>query len=195
MTSITRQKASEILLGMGTFRASQALEAGISQPMLSRLASSGVITRLAHGIYIHSEGAFGVEQGFSEACARVGLESAIGGLSALFYYGLCEQVPTQTWLVVPSNFRSKHPRFRILHSKLGTEREVDVNDGWRIVSVERSIIEAFVYHTKMGYQTALVAARCAIREAKASPESIYSASARLGVWPLIAKSWEAITTP
>jgi formylmethanofuran dehydrogenase subunit A len=63
-----------------------------------------------------------------------------------------------------------------------------------MVTIERAIIEAFRYSTKMGYQTALTAARTALKERKTSEKRLNETARQLGLWSVMIKNWEAITT-
>jgi predicted transcriptional regulator of viral defense system len=44
---------------------------------------------------------------FQVAYAKFGPDSAIGGLSALFYYNLAEQVPGETWVLIAPEKKSR----------------------------------------------------------------------------------------
>lgn len=188
-------RQAEIVQRLGLFRASDAIKEGVSQRTLSRMVEAGVLTRLEHGIFLHPDFERMGEVEFILACLRFGPDAAIGGLTALSYYVLTEQVPTQTWVMVPNSMRNLYPKsYRVLRTKHDPKVEIDEHEGWRIVSTERAIIEAFVYQTKIGYQTALKAARTALFEKKITEKSLVGAAERLGCWPHIAKNWEAITT-
>ena len=188
-------RQAELVRRLGIFRASDAIKEGVSQRTLSRMAEAGVLTRLEHGIFLHPDFERMDEVEFIQACLRFGPDAAIGGLTALSYYAITEQVPTQTWVMVSNSVRNLYPKnYRVLRTHHDLRVEVQENEGWRIVSPERAIIEAFVYQTKIGYQTALTAARTALSEKKITEKSLADAAERLGCWPQIAKNWEAITT-
>lgn len=91
---------------------------GLSQQSLSRLVAAQKLKRVGHGIYLHPEAELDQDVGFQIACAKFGPEDVIGGLSALFHYNLAEQVPGHVWGIVPAQKK-----------------------GYRIVSVERAILE------------------------------------------------------
>lgn len=97
MTNNNAKKLKQV----GIFRAKDALsEIGISQATLSRWVSKGKLTRLARGIYaILSINLDADKLDFIIVCIRFGANSSIGGLSALFYYGLVDQVPNQLWII------------------------------------------------------------------------------------------------
>ncbi len=188
------EKSEAILMSLGIFRTADAIAQGISQPTLSRMAKAGLIERLEHGIFMHKDFEKPEHAEYIVACLRTGPESVIGGLTALVYYALSEQVPTQTWVMVPNSNRGTYPNYRVLRTKHNPKIEIEDHVSWRIVTVERAIIEAFSYATKIGYQSALTAARTALAENKTTENKLHKAAKNLELWPLMTKHWEAITT-
>lgn len=96
--------------------------------------------------------------------------------------------------MVPNSNRGTYPNYRILRTKHDPKIEIENHKTWRMVNVERSILEAFAYSTKIGYQTALTAARSALVEEKTTEDKLHKAAKRLDLWPLMTRHWEAITT-
>lgn len=188
-------RQNDIVRRLGIFRASEAIQAGVSQRTLSRMTNAGLLTRLEHGIFLHADFERMEEVEFIQACLRFGPQAVIGGLTALFYYVLAEQVPTQTWVIVPNTEKNMYSkRYKVIRTKHDPNVGVEEHDKWRIVTIERAIVESFVYHTKIGYQTALTAARAALSEKKITEKSLSRTAETLGCWTQLAKSWEAITT-
>jgi predicted transcriptional regulator of viral defense system len=191
----TRGRTEDILLGLGVFRTADAIKSGISQPTVSRLAMKGILVRLEHGLYHHKDADIDPSiLDFCVACTRMGGDSVIGGLTALFHYVLIPQVPQQTWVLVPHKNQGKFPQYRIIHTKHDPKVGVEDHGLYRMVTIERAIIEAFRYSTKMGYQTALTAARTALKERKTSEKRLNETARQLGLWSVMIKNWEAITT-
>ena len=190
-----RQPPEEILRKLGVFRTSDAIDAGVSQSTVSRLTMKGVLVRLDHGLYHHRDTEIDLAViDFITACARTGPDSVIGGLSALFHYGLIPQVPQQIWVMLPHANRNKFSQYRIMRTNHNPKVGVDNEGTYRIVTVERAIVEAFKYASKLGYQTALTAARTALSEGKTSEKKLHETAMALGLWPVMVKNWEAITT-
>lgn len=186
-------RREEELKRLGIFRTIDAIRAGVSQRTVSRMASAGVLERMEHGIFMHKDFERPENAEFIVACLRVGSESVVGGLTALVYYALSEQIPSQTWVMVPNSNRGTYPKtYRVLRTKHDPKVEIVDHGNWRIVTIERAIIEAFAYSTKIGYQTALAAARTAIAEEKTTDDKLYRAAKDLGLWKLMTKYWEAI---
>ncbi len=190
-----KKKPEEILRDLGVFRTADAINSGISQPTVSRLAMKGMLVRLEHGLYHHKDADIDPSTlDFIVACSRLGPDSVIGGLTALFQYVLIPQVPQQTWVMVPHKNQGKFPQYRIIHTKHDPKVGIESHGLYRIVTIERAIVEAFRYATKMGYQTALTAARTALQEKKTSEKKLHETAKQLGLWQVMVKNWEAITT-
>ena len=193
--SLQRHSSDEVIKSLGVFRTADAIKAGVSQPTISRLTAKGRIIRLDRGLYYHIETEIDSSKiDFIIACHRLGDDSIIGGLTALFHYVLIPQVPQQIWVLIPHVNRGKFPNYRIIHTKHSPKIGVEDHGTYRIVTIERAIIEAFKYASKMGYQTALTAARTALAEKKTTEEKIHKTAKKLGLWKVMVKNWEAITT-
>ena len=100
-------KAIDKLTKMGVFQVSDAESAGIARSRLSRLCLTEKLLRVAPGIFSFPNSRVDPETlDFRIACIRCGPDSVIGGLTALFYYGLIEEVPDRTWVIAPQKIRS-----------------------------------------------------------------------------------------
>lgn len=178
----------------GFFKLADAEKVGLSQPMLSRLVGQGKITRVGRGIYVHPKARIPTETaGFQIAQAKFGMTAAIGGLSALAHYNLTEQVPTETWVIVPPEVWTKEKGYRLLRTKSGTEIGVEVKKGFRIVSVERALVEALKFSSKIGETTALKAVRTAIKNKQTNLMKIRKMASALKLDSALARHIEAIT--
>lgn len=197
MSQVAKSKTiiDQKLKSLGLFKTEDAVAAGVSQPTISRLARDGHIVRLEHGYYHHKD--TNIDHTTSEfviACRRLGEEAIIGGLTALFYYGLIEQVPQQLWIMLPHVHKGKDPSYRIIHTKHDSKVGVNQLEAYRIVTIERAIIEAFRYASKIGYKTALTAARNALALGKTDEAKIYETAKALNLWKVMEKQWEILTT-
>ena len=191
---LKRHSPDEVLRSLRVFRSIDAVKAGVSQPTLSRLAAKGRLVRLDHGIYHHIETEIDLSKiDFIIACHRLGKDSVIGGLSALFHYVLIPQVPQQVWILIPHENRGKFPNYRIMHTKNDLKIGIEDHIDYRIVTIERAIVEAFRYSTKMGYPIALTAARTALAEEKTTEEKIHKTAKELGLWKVMVANWEYMT--
>lgn len=191
---LKRHTPEEVLKSRRVFRTIDAVKAGIAQSTVSRLVAKGRVVKLDYGIYRHRDTVIDESKlDFIVACHRLGNDSVIGGISALFDYVLIPQVPQQIWILIPHENRGKYANYRIIHTKNDLNVAIEDHQDYRIVTIERAIVEAFRYASKIGYQIALVAARTALAEQKTTEEKIYQTAMDLGLWNVMIPHWEAIT--
>jgi predicted transcriptional regulator of viral defense system len=186
------QKQESQLKKLGPFSVAQAKEVGISHQELSRLVKEEKILRVDRGVYIHSRASFPREIDFQIACKKFGPNSAVGGLTALFYYNLADQVPGQTWMIVPPEKRASSKMYRLIRTKTPLDIGIVERNGYRIVSIERAIIEAFKYASKIGERTAIKAARIAIKRRQTTLKKIGMMAKDLGLDSYLTKYFETI---
>jgi len=186
----TKQKSQLIKLGL--FTPSQAKKVGLSYQALSRLVSENKILRMGRGIYLHPECKVEREVDFQVACSKFGSKSVIGGLSALFYYNLAEQVPQQIWVLVPPDKRTSEKSYRLLRTKTNLDKGVITKKDYRIVCIERAITEGLKLATKIGERVAIKAARDAIQQKKTTLKKIGKMAKELEQDSIFNKYFEAI---
>ena len=187
---------SKKLQSMGLFRLSEAQKkVGVSQSTLYRWVDRGLIKHVSRGLYIHPKSSILSEYlDFAIACSHFGPKSAIGGLSALFHYGLIEQVPQQVWLVVLP-FRkdeSNQRKYKCLRTQTSLRIGIDKKKNFRITNVDRTLLEAMKFATKVGQRTAMSSARKALREGLTTEKKLAQMSHRLKMKNVLDKYWEAI---
>ncbi|MEI8027667.1 MAG: hypothetical protein WCI18_15070 [Pseudomonadota bacterium] len=177
---------------LGPFTLAEAKQIGISHQELSILVKEEKVNRMEWGIYLHPKANIPREIDFQIAYKKFGPNSAIGGLSALFHYNLAEQVPKQTWVLVPPEKRVSTRKFRIIRTKTPLNMGIIEGDGYRIVSIERAIVEAFKLSSKMGERTAIHACRVAIQQRQTTLKKIGMMAKELGLTSYFNKYSEAI---
>jgi predicted transcriptional regulator of viral defense system len=177
---------------LGPFSIAQAEKIGIRHQELSRLVKEEKIHRMERGVYIHTDASFPREIDFQVACKKFGPKSVVGGLTALFYYNLADQVPGHTWMLVPPEKRTTSKGYRLIRTKTSLNVGIIETNGYRIVSIERAIIEAFKLATKLGERTAIKAARIAIKSELTSLNKIGKMAKELGLDDYLTKHFEAI---
>lgn len=180
------------VLGIATAKQIQK-KLSISQPTLSRWVKSGDLVKLSHGFYIHPK--FEIppkDLDFAIACAKFGPKSAIGGLTALFHYGLAEQPPAQVWVIVPPVKAYSSSYYRTLRTKTSSKVGINTFKFYRMVSVERSIVEALKFSTKIGPRVAINAARVALREGKTTEKKLGEMAKKMNSRSIFEKYWESI---
>lgn len=180
------------LKDLGIFNLATAEEIGISHQKLSRWVQQEKVLRMGRGIYFHSDSNIEREIDFQVACQKFGPSSAIGGLSALFYYHLIEQVPEQTWVLVPPPKKSSEKGYRLLRTKTRLDQGIVQGNGYRIVSIERAILEGLRLASKIGERTALKAVRQAIAQNLTNLNQIGAMAKELKLDSYLTKYFEAI---
>lgn len=187
------KRSESKLKKLGIFTPAQANEVGLSQQSLSRLVGEGSLKRVGRGIYVHPDAELNRDVGFQIAFAKFGPDAAIGGLSALFHYNLAEQVPGHVWVLVPPQKRTGERGYKLLRTKVNLDHGIVSEKGYRIVSVERAVLEGLKFITKIGEKTAIKAAREALANGQTSELKLGRAARKLGLESVLAKYLEVIT--
>ena len=181
---------------MGLFKPDEAQKKiGISQSTLSRWTRKGLIKHVSRGLYIHPQSSVLPEYlDFAIACSHFGSKSIIGGLSALFYYGLIEQAPEQVWLIVPSSRKDEsiQKKYKCLRTHTSLRIGIDKKAYFRISNVERTLLEAMKFATKIGQRTAISSVRKALKERLTTEKKLAQMSSCLKMKNVLQKYWEAI---
>jgi predicted transcriptional regulator of viral defense system len=186
----TRQESK--IKKLGVFTLSQAEAIGLSQQSISRLVAADDLKRVGRGIYLHPDAELDQDAGFQIAFAKFGPEAAIGGLSALRHYNLAEQVPGQIWVLVPPGKRTRSKSYKLIRTKTRLDKGIVDEKGYRIVSVERAVLEGLKFITKIGERTAIKAARESLASRQTTELRLAKAAKELGLESVLAKYLEVI---
>ena len=177
---------------LGVFTLAQGKSVGISQQDMSRLVAKRDLVRLGRGIYIHPKAALDSDVGFQIAYSKFGPDSAIGGLSALYHYNLAEQVPGEIWVIVSPEKKTRETGYKLIRTKTRLDKQIIDEKGYRIVTVERAVLEALKFITKIGERTAIKAAREALATRKTTEAKLAKAAKELALGAVLAKHLEVI---
>jgi predicted transcriptional regulator of viral defense system len=180
---------------LGLFRLADARLVGVPQRTLSWLVKKGEIIRIGSDAYHHKVIVIPPgEEDFAAACFIFGDSATIGGATALFHYNLIEQVPSQIWVLVPPATTNHNPKYRLIRTKSDLSIGIESHQWFRITSVERTIVDAFHFQTKIGgLEMALRAARQAIKNNMVKAHNILKVARQLGWEKNILDHWEAMT--
>ena len=196
MSNITPKKQIERLTSLGVFSTSEATEfLSISQPTFSRWVQAGHIQKLARGYYIHPDTKIDLEYlDYIIACKQYGPLSVIGGLTALEFYNLTDQVSPQVWILVPPTRRiSTNQKYKTIKTKTSLKIGIDHIDDFRIVSLDRALIEALKYQTKIGEGIVFKAITKAIKLEQTTENRLYKMAKNLDMLSFLEKKWELLT--
>jgi len=177
---------------LGVFTLAEGKAAGISQQDISRLVAKRGLVRLGRGIYLHPNASLDKDVGFQIAYSKFGPGSAIGGLSALYHYNLAEQVPGEIWVMVPPEKRTRETGYKLIRTKTRLDKQIVDEKGYRIVTVERAVLEALKFITKIGERTAIKAAREALATRKTTEAKLAKAAKELELESVLTKHLEVI---
>jgi predicted transcriptional regulator of viral defense system len=178
---------------LGRFSFKQARETGLSQREVALLVRAGVIEKIGRGIYeVVARGLDPATRDFSVACISLGKHSVIGGLTALFHYGLAEEVPARLWVLVPPTTYRTNNQYRLVRTKMDLKVGVEQHADYRITSLERTIVDTFIFASKLGERLAYRAALRAIREKRTTPEKLFKMARMLGVSDRLAAHGQAL---
>ena len=197
MTRLDNKKQPQTpTLPKGIFQISDAVKLGLPRYALSRMTKEGKLRRLGPGIYVSSESEIDPEYfDFIVGCMLCGPKAAVGGITALFHYQLIEEVPDRTWMVAPPEVRSPNRKYRVIRTTTKLNHGIAAENGFRIVTPERAILEALRHKSKIGERIAISAARKAIFEKKIDHKKLFKVAKKLGLLNVLHKYWEIISTP
>ena len=195
--SIMDKVTSKTLQSMGVFKFNEVQKkVGISQSTFSRWNNEGWIKRISRGLYTCPQSSASMEEylDFIIACTHFGSHSAIGGMSALFYYGLIEQIPQQIWLIVPSSRKdeSGKQKYKCLRTQTSLKIGIDKKQHFRMTNVDRTLLESMKFATKIGKRIVISATKKALQEGLTTEKKLFQMASRLKMKNILKKYWEVI---
>ena len=178
---------------MGVVSLSQAMKQGLSKPAITRLCASEQLQRVGMGFYIHPDSkADPKTYDFVVACKRFGKTSVIGGLTALFYYGLIDQAPRKVWILVSPDQKTISTLYRCVRTRTDPKVGIEDHGLFRITNLERTIIEGLRFASKIGTRLAIKAARTAISDGRTNEMKLAKEATALDLRNVIEKYWDVI---
>jgi len=141
-------------------------EAGIHTQVLSRLAASGEIERIARGLYRMPEHAVTEHHGLAIAAAAVP-HGVVCLLSALQFHRIGTQLPSEVWMAIDRRARRpalRYPPLRVVRYSgaaltEGVESHRVEGREVRVYNVAKTVADCFKYRNKIGLDVALEALR------------------------------------
>ena len=159
-------KISSLFINSPVIRSRDFVKAGIPRITLSRALAAGQVRRLARGIYCLKDFRQS-EHGDLALVSGKAQGIAICLLSALRYYELTTQAPSEVWIALPNKAwmpKLDYPALRITRfsGKSWTYGVTEVKiEGVkvRITTLEKTIADCFKFRNKVGLDVALEALR------------------------------------
>jgi len=160
----------------------QAEECGVSRHFLRVMLRDGLVEKIARGVYRFCQSDYSEEDQFRAALLRAGKSSAICLISALSFHHLTDLIPNKTWILVPQIKRTIYKDLKLIRvSHPYWKTGIESGEGYRITSLERTLLDAFTYKRYVGIKTAVDALKTALREQKTSLRKVLDMSLLLNV--------------
>lgn len=176
------------------FTAKEAKSLGLSAYYLNRYVSDGSIEQVSRGVYRLASLDLSEEDLFKIATAKVGRPSAICLISALSLYHLTDAIPKKTWISVSHEKRSSDRSLKVLRLrnpnwKIG----IELHDGYSVTSMERTIVECFMYRRIVSTTIAINALKVALKTKKTTLGKVTDMAKKLNYLSYIVPYIEALS--
>ncbi|MEA3326270.1 MAG: type IV toxin-antitoxin system AbiEi family antitoxin domain-containing protein [Chloroflexota bacterium] len=132
----------------GYFSLSQASTAGIRRNQIYRAVKQGTIERVYPGVYRLSLFPVGKYEEVFAALVSMGENAVVGFETALYVYGLSDIIPSNIHLIVPRSSSRRRSHVKMHTNKLD-EQEITSFEGFRITTVERTLVDVLASHADM----------------------------------------------
>lgn len=132
------------LIKKRAFTAREAMDLGLTYYDLQELTRAGLIAKEGRGIFLVSDktGDFETSQ-YAIVLAQLGAPSAICLWTALAYYELTEEVPSEVWAYVPYEKTARLESVKIVRKRNPFwDVGIDTIENVRITNIERTLVDA-----------------------------------------------------
>ncbi|MCB9850524.1 MAG: AbiEi antitoxin N-terminal domain-containing protein [Phycisphaerales bacterium] len=153
---------------------------GISREYLRKLVATGVLQRVARGLYVLADADISENRTLAEASQRVP-NGIVCLLSALRFHGLTTQAPFEVWMAIDRDaWRpvSDYPALRIVRlSKKALEAGIEKHRiegvSVKVYAPAKTVADCFKFRNKVGLDVALEALRDFRRLKKGSMDELW----------------------
>ena len=162
------------------FTSSTAREAGLSAFDLQLLLELKFITRVARGIYLKTSAKENINEELVTSLIQLGEPSCICLLSALYFYGVTDEIPNQTWIYVPYEKSSRLKSIKLIRKRnCDWKTGISIVDGVRVTTIERTLIECLTDKKHFTQLEAVKLTKIALSENLTTIEKLLSMSKKL----------------
>lgn len=138
--------------------------AGIPRVYLTRLARSGALEKVGHGLYRLADHALSEHESLVLVASRVP-QAVFCLLTALQFHGLTTQLPRQVWIAMPRGShapRIDYPPLRMIQAtgpaySEGIETHVLDRTEVRVYGIAKTVADCFKHRNKIGLDVAIEA--------------------------------------
>ena len=175
-------KSFKAKYGDKQFTYTEAIAFGFSHAEFYRYVKDKIFERIHKATYRFDD-YLPLTQGeqFRDALKLLGGSSAICLTSALSYYRLTDMVITKPWILVDHSTTSRSKIIQLFRKRdpmwdIGIEKM----DGFKITSLERTIVESIAYRNTLTGYDGIYALRKAIFQQKVKLHDLYKIAKKLG---------------
>jgi len=178
---------------LSIFKSQDANDLGYTNTDLVRLCEKGTLIKLDRGIYQHSGADIDPNTlEFATACTRFGPDAVIGGVSALFFHNLTENIPNKVWVLMPTEKTTVDSKYRFIRSLTSLSIGIEKHKHFKITNIERTLVESFYFSTKIGLDSAMHATGVAFKNEQTSLSKMVAVAKKLKLQKFLDKHWEAL---
>lgn len=168
------------------FTVKEATDLGMTFYQISLLVENEKLEKIGPGIY-QKASMSSLTEGvdvtlFREATARLGDKSCVCLWSALYFYGLTEEIIEKVWMYVPYEKSSHNQHIRLVRKKdpkwaIGIIQK----KGFKITSIERTLVDVLNSRRQIPLKTALEVVKSALSDKVTTFGAIVKMAQKLGV--------------
>jgi predicted transcriptional regulator of viral defense system len=183
MTKTEEEKILEILRKIGSIRARDLKQYGLSRTALLRLYEKGMVNRPGRGLYVSTETDAREHQTLVEV-TTLAPNATICLLSALRFHGLTTQEPHEVWIALPS--KAWRPKIETVSLRVvrmsnaalsfGVESHVLAGVDVKVFSPAKTVADCFKFRSTIGMDVAIESLRDCWTQKKATADEIYEAA-------------------
>jgi predicted transcriptional regulator of viral defense system len=175
-----KQRLYDFAKQAGILRVRDVTTMGFHPENLRRLASEGLVTRAARGVYYLADADITEHHTLAEVCKRVP-GGVICLLSALRFHDLTTQSPWDVWLAIDRKARKprlEYPTLRIARFSgpaltEGVEAHRIEGVTVKVFSPAKTVVDCFKYRNKIGLDVALEAIKDYLRAHRGGMDDLW----------------------
>lgn len=201
LAATQQQRLKAIVDAQPLVRAYDLRAQGITSATIARAEASGLIGRVARGLYQSRDSELENDQALAEIAKQIP-NGIISMTSALAFHGLTDQMPRRIWVAIAKGAWAptvRSPPIRLVRFKSGSFRdgvETHTISGVHvpIYSIARALADVFRNPRLVDRSIAIESLKSALTQRKVTPSDIYEAARHGGAIKIIAPYLEALTS-
>ncbi len=168
------------------FTLKETTSLGVTRYMIAKAIKSGIIQKLDHGLYKkiqkQQNQIFDTSK-FEKVSGRAKDPSCVCLWSALYYYDLTDEIVDRVWIYVPYSKVIRDKDARIVRKRAADWKSgITKKDGFKITSIERTIIDCFLSKKHISLKDSINIARASIKNKKTTLNKLVSMTKEMGVF-------------